>query len=40
MELILCDINLDIYFGEKVLIVGFFGFGKFILGWCLNGLIL
>ena len=35
----LYDINLDIYPGEKVLIVGPSGSGKSTLGHCLNGLI-
>lgn len=34
----LCDINLTIYEGEKVLIVGSSGSGKSTTGNCLNGL--
>ena len=33
------DINLEIYEGEKVLIVGPSGSGKSTLGHCINGLI-
>ena len=35
----LYDINLNIYPGEKILIVGPSGSGKSTLGHCLNGLI-
>ena len=35
----LCDINLDIYPGERILIAGPSGSGKSTLGSCLNGLI-
>jgi energy-coupling factor transporter ATP-binding protein EcfA2 len=35
----LCDLNLKIYPGEKILIVGPSGSGKSTIGHCLNGLI-
>lgn len=39
LEPTLKDINLTIYEGEKVLIVGPSGSGKSTLGQCLNGII-